>query len=160
MGIALALAEQAAQNGDVPVGAVVVRGDDAIGRGFNRREADLDPTAHAEILAVREAARALGSWRLEGCRIYVTLEPCAMCAGALVLSRIDRCLFGCTDPKGGWCGTVGDLSAHSALNHRFQVVSGVLEAECRDQLQEFFRGLRMQKRTRRSPPRPIDGGSE
>src|SRR5262245_28672121 len=96
---ALALADLAASLGEVPVGAVIVREDQILGRGHNRREIDRDPTAHAEVLAIREAAARLGSWRLEGCRLYVTLEPCSMCAGAMVLARLDACIFGCTDPK-------------------------------------------------------------
>jgi tRNA(adenine34) deaminase len=139
---ALALADVAGAAGDVPIGAVVVRGDEIVGRGYNRRELDRDPTAHAEVLALREASRTLGSWRLDGCTIYVTLEPCAMCAGAMVLARIGACVFGCTDPKGGFLGTLGDLSRHAGLNHRFDVVSGVLAEESAGRLQQFFRQLR------------------
>jgi tRNA(adenine34) deaminase len=148
MSEALALADRAAAHGEVPIGALVVRDGAVIGRGWNRRVVDSDPTAHAEILAIREAARTLGSWRLEGALLYVTLEPCAMCAGAIVLSRIERCVFGCTDPKGGFVGTLGDLSAWPGLNHRFAVTAGVLEAECRARLQRFFADLREQKRGR------------
>jgi len=139
---ALRLADEAASRGEVPVGAVVVRGSEIIGRGHNLREHSQDPTAHAEVLALREAARALGTWRLEGCTVYVTLEPCAMCAGAMVLARIERCVFGCTDPKGGYLGTLGDLSSDSRLNHGFEVVGGVLEHACRERLTRFFRALR------------------
>ena len=149
MGEALALADQAAREGEVPVGAVVVQcqGEPRIlGRGYNQREALQDPTAHAELSAIRQAARELGTWRLSGCRIYVTLEPCPMCAGAIVLSRLDACLYGCRDPKAGFVGTLGDLSAHPGLNHRFAVVSGVREEECRARLQSFFRALRADRR--------------
>ena len=118
MAEALAIARSAALLGEVPVGAVVVRDGVIIATGHNRRELDADPTAHAELLAMRAAAKALGDWRLEGCTVYVTLEPCPMCAGAMVLSRIERCVYGCADPKGGYLGTVGDLSQVAALNHR------------------------------------------
>jgi tRNA(adenine34) deaminase len=139
---ALREAAQSAARGEVPVGAVLVRGDAVVARCGNLREGTSDPTAHAELLAIRAAAAALGTWRLEGCRVYVTLEPCAMCAGAMVLARIDACIFGCADPKGGFLGTLGDLSRWPGLNHRFEVVPGVLEQECAEQLRAFFRGLR------------------
>jgi tRNA(adenine34) deaminase len=139
---ALALADEAALLGEVPVGAVVVRDGAVVGRGHNRREIDHDPTAHAELLAIRDAAFRLGSWRLDGCRVYVTLEPCPMCAGAMVLSRIDACIYGCADPKGGFLGTLADLSRFSGLNHSFAVVPGVLADEATDRLQRFFRSLR------------------
>ncbi len=139
---ALALADLAGARGDVPVGAVVVRDKEIIGRGFNLREAEQDPTAHAEVLALREAAKALGSWRLEGCWLVVTLEPCPMCAGAMVLSRIAGCVYGCSDPKGGFLGSLANLSAFPGLNHRFEVVSGVLAEAASDRLRAFFRGLR------------------
>jgi tRNA(adenine34) deaminase len=139
---ALALADTAALLGEVPVGAVVVRGSEVIGRGHNRRESDRDPTAHAEIFAIREAAANLGSWRLGGCRIYVTLEPCPMCAGAMVLARIDACIYGCADPKGGFLGTMADLSQWPGLNHSFTTVPGVLAHEASSRLSGFFRNLR------------------
>lgn len=142
MAEALALARVAADLGEVPVGAVVVHQGRIIGRGYNLREHEQDPTAHAEVLAIREAARALGSWRLEDCTLYVTLEPCPMCAGALVLSRIPRVVFGCTDPKGGFVGTLADLSNHPGLNHSFEAVGGVSEEACREALRAFFRRLR------------------
>lgn len=135
---ALALAEAAAVAGEVPVGAVVVRGEVELATGANRREADRDPTAHAELLAVREAARTLGDWRLEGCDVFVTLEPCAMCAGAMVLARIERCVYAAPDPKGGFCGTLGELNAHPRLNHRYEVVGGVLADESAALLRGFF----------------------
>lgn len=146
MMLALEQAERAASLGEVPVGAVVVRGDSVIAVGHNRRELDCDPTAHAELLAIREAARVLGDWRLSGCSIYVTLEPCAMCAGSMILSRIDRCIFGCTDPKGGFLGTVGNLAEVPELNHRFDVVDGVLASTCSAQLKGFFRELRARRK--------------
>jgi tRNA(adenine34) deaminase len=135
---ALALASEAAQHGDVPVGAIVVRGGACIGRGANRTVRDQDPTAHAELVAIRQAAAALGSWRLEGCTLYVTLEPCAMCAGAIVLARLERVVFGAWDDKAGMAGSVGDLLRHPRLNHRPDVVAGVLADECGAILTEFF----------------------
>ena len=150
---ALDLAAQAAAVGEVPVGSVVVMDGAVIAAAHNRRELDQDPCAHAELIAMRQAAAALGSWRLEGCTVYVTLEPCAMCAGAMVLARIDRCVYGCPDPKGGFLGTLGDLSQHDALNHRFPVTAGVLGEECADALRSFFRALRAQKRAERAARR-------
>ena len=117
-----------------------------IASAHNRRELDQDPCAHAELLAMRLAAKEVGSWRLEGCTVYVTLEPCAMCAGAMVLARVERCVYGCTDPKGGFLGTLGDLSAHPDLNHRFEVTPGVLADECAHELRSFFRRLRARKK--------------
>jgi tRNA(adenine34) deaminase len=144
---ALALADAAAREGEVPVGAVVVRDGAIVARGWNLREATHDPTAHAELLAIREAARAMGTWRLDGCTIYVTLEPCAMCAGAMVLARIEACVYGCRDPKGGFLGTLADLSAFPGLNHAFRVTPGVLESECSERLRAFFRDLRGVRRS-------------
>lgn len=155
---ALGLADTGARLGEVPVGAVVVRDGLVVGRGHNRRELDSDPTAHAECLALREAAVTLGSWRLERCVLYVTLEPCAMCAGAMVLARIERCVFGCADPKGGFLGTLADLSAWPGLNHTFPVVRGVLAEESSERLVSFFRGLRT-KRRRGSWGVPPDDGA-
>ena len=128
--------------GDVPIGAVVARGDEILGRAGNARERDNDPTAHAEILAIRAAAASLQSWRLTGCAIYVTLEPCAMCAGALVLARLDRLVFGAMDPKAGFVGSLGDLTRDPRLNHRLEVESGLLELEAARLLQEFFQQRR------------------
>lgn len=139
---ALAWARRAQDVDEVPIGAVVVRGEEILAAAHNRRELDADPTAHAELLAIRAAARRLGSWRLEGCTVYVTLEPCAMCAGAMVLARVARCVYGASDPKGGFLGTVGDLSAHPALNHRFEVVAGVGAEESAALLSTFFRKKR------------------
>ncbi|MPV89769.1 tRNA adenosine(34) deaminase TadA [Georgenia ruanii] len=139
MGQSLDLARDALGSGDVPVGAVVLDpGGAVIGRGRNRREADGDPTAHAEVLAVREAAAALGTWRLEGCTLVVTLEPCTMCAGAIVLARLARVVLGAWDPKAGAAGSVRDVLRDSRLNHRVEVVGGVREEECAALLRDFF----------------------
>jgi tRNA(adenine34) deaminase len=138
MRLALEQAEEARANGDVPVGAVVARGEDVLGTAGNARERDRDPTAHAEILALRQASQALRSWHLERCTLVVTLEPCAMCSGALVLARVDRLVFGATDPKAGFAGSLGDLVRDPRLNHRVEVTGGVLEAECGEVLRAFF----------------------
>ncbi len=143
---ALALARRAAAAGEVPVGALVVRDGAIVGRGRNRREADGDPLAHAEIEAIREAAGAVGGWRLTGCTLYATLEPCAMCAGALVNARVERLVFGARDPKAGFCGSLGDLVRDPRLNHRLAVEAGVLESECSALLTAFFGGLRRGER--------------
>ena len=127
---------------DVPVGAVVARGDGIVGAAGNGRERLQDPTAHAEVLALREASRAVGSWHLEGYTLYVTLEPCAMCAGALVLSRIDRVVFGATDPKAGFAGSLGNLVQDPRLNHRPELTGGVLADDCAELLTSFFRERR------------------
>ena len=136
---ALAEARRAAELGEVPVGAIVVDADGKIlARGHNRRQIDSDPTAHAELLAIREAAALNGDWRLEGCSVFVTLEPCPMCAGTMVMSRIARCVYGCTDPKGGFLGTLADISQFPGLNHRFEVVAGVKAEESSEMLRKFF----------------------
>ena len=142
MGEALAEAALARAAGEVPVGAVVVRGDELLARAGNRTIRDADATAHAEMLALRAASAALGRWRLEDCDLVVTLEPCAMCAGALVLARVRRVIFGAWDEKAGMAGSVGDLLRHPKLNHRPQVQGGVREAECGALLREFFRERR------------------
>jgi tRNA(adenine34) deaminase len=144
MGEALALAREAAAAGEVPVGAVALHEGVVVGRGANRREARRDPTAHAELLAIQDAARTLGRWRLSGVTLVVTLEPCAMCAGAMVLARIDALVYGASDPKGGAAGSLMDLTADPRLNHRFPVRSGVLADACGDLLREFFRSRRGQ----------------
>lgn len=138
MAHALTLAREAAAEGDVPVGAIVVRAGDVIGQGANRTVRDQDPTAHAEMLAIRQAAESLGAWRLEGCTLYVTLEPCAMCAGAIVLARLDRVVFGAWDDKAGMGGSVGDLLRHPRLNHRPEVTAGVMVGESGALLRAFF----------------------
>jgi len=142
MGAALALARTAAERGEVPVGAVVVRDGAIIGRGGNAPIAASDPTAHAEIAALREAGRALGNYRLPGCELYVTIEPCAMCAGAIIHARIARVVFGARDPKTGACGSVIDLFAEPRLNHHAQVVDGVRADECAALLSQFFAARR------------------
>lgn len=139
---AIELAERAAREGEVPVGAVVVVGGAIVGEGWNRREQAQDPVAHAEILAIQAAARSLKSWRLLGATLYVSLEPCAMCGGAVVNSRIERLVYGASDPKAGFCGSLGDLVRDERLNHRVEVVQGVLEQECGDLLRGFFQRLR------------------
>nr|WP_305137745.1 tRNA adenosine(34) deaminase TadA [Streptomyces sp. Ncost-T10-10d] len=139
---ALAEADLAARAGDVPVGAVVLGPDGSLlATGHNEREATGDPTAHAEILAVRRAAAALGQWRLSGCTLVVTLEPCTMCAGALVQSRVDRVVYGARDEKAGAAGSLWDVVRDRRLNHRPEVIHGVLEDVCAEQLTAFFRGL-------------------
>lgn len=142
MRAALAEAERALAHGDVPIGAVAVREGQIIGRGYNRREADQDPTAHAELLAIREAARAVGHWRLEGVTLYCTLEPCAMCAGAMVLARLPRLVYAAPDPKAGAGGSVLDVLNHPALNHRVACEGGLLADEAAAQIRAFFRALR------------------
>ena len=142
MRAALDEARSAAASGDVPVGAVVMQGDAVIARAANRTVRDQDPTAHAELLAIRAASAALGSWRLEGCTLYVTLEPCAMCAGAIVLGRVPRVVIGAWDPKAGMAGSVDDLLRHRRLNHRPEVAGGVLEDECGALLRDFFAARR------------------
>ncbi len=139
---ALALAREAGDRGEVPVGAVAVFEDRIVGRGSNAREAAHDPTAHAELLAIQDAARTLGRWRLTGVTVFVTLEPCAMCAGAMVLARIDRLVYGAGDPKAGAAGSLVDLTADPRLNHRFPVERGVLADEAGDLLRAFFRARR------------------
>lgn len=146
MRAAMAQAELARTLGDVPVGAVVVLDGEIVGVGHNRREIDQDPAGHAELIAIRAASKAVGSWRLERCTVYVTLEPCPMCSGLMVLSRVERCVFGAADPKGGFLGTLADISAFPGLNHRFDVVPGVLREPCSEQLRAFFREVRRKKK--------------
>ncbi|MCI0689472.1 MAG: tRNA adenosine(34) deaminase TadA [Sporichthyaceae bacterium] len=139
MRLAIAVAAEAPAGGDVPIGCVVLDPSGAVlGRGFNEREALGDPTAHAEIIALRAAAAAVGQWRLAGCTLVVTLEPCAMCAGAIVLSRVDRLVYGAADPKAGAVGSLWDLVRDRRLNHRPEVISGVLAEECGELLRSFF----------------------
>jgi tRNA(adenine34) deaminase len=138
MALALEEARRCAASADVPVGAVVARAGEVLAGGANARERLGDPTAHAEVLALREASLAVGTWRLDDCTLYVTLEPCAMCAGALVLARIDRLVYGADDPKAGFAGSVGDIARHERLNHRVAVTSGVLASESTRLLKAFF----------------------
>jgi tRNA(adenine34) deaminase len=143
MNEALAEADLAAAEGEVPVGCVVVGADGVeLGRGRNAREALADPTAHAEMIAVRAAAARIGGWRLDGATVYVTLEPCTMCAGALVLARVARVVYGCADPKAGALATLYTIGGDPRLNHRFEVVAGVLEGACSERLRKFFAALR------------------
>ncbi|MDB4875981.1 MAG: CMP/dCMP deaminase zinc-binding protein [Gemmatimonadetes bacterium] len=142
MAAALEEARAAAAAGEVPVGAVIVRDGAALARSGNRTLRDQDPTAHAEALVIRAAAAALDSWRLDGCSLYVTLEPCAMCAGAIVLARLDRVVFGAWDDKAGMAGSVADLLRHPRLNHRPEVLAGVRGEECAELLTTFFRSRR------------------
>jgi tRNA(adenine34) deaminase len=142
MRLALDAALQSLASGDVPVGCVVARGEEVLAAAGNGRERLGDPTAHAEILALRKASAPAGSWRLDGCSVYVTLEPCAMCAGAMVLARVERVVVGAADPKAGFAGSLGNLLQDDRLNHRVALTSGVLEAECGDLLRTFFRGRR------------------
>jgi tRNA(adenine34) deaminase len=138
MAQALVEAEQAPVHHDVPIGAVVVRDDEVIARAHNRREVDQDPTAHAEILALRQASGVVGSWRLTGCTLYVTLEPCTMCAGALVLARLPRLVFAADDPKAGAVGALYDVPRDPRLNHQVQVIRGIAADEAGARLQAFF----------------------
>ena len=144
---AFALAEQAGRDGEIPVGAVIVdRDGTVVGRGRNRRESG-DPLGHAEIYAIAEAARGIGDWRLEGTTMFVTLEPCAMCAGALVNARVERLVFAAYDPKAGFCGSLGNLVQDPRLNHRLEVEGGFMEERSRVLLQDFFRQLRQRDRS-------------
>ena len=146
---AFALAEEAAADGEIPIGAVIVdRSGSIIGRGRNRRESG-DPLGHAELYAIREAAIATGDWRLDGTTMVVTLEPCAMCAGALVNARVQRLIFAAPDPKAGFCGSLGNLVQDPRLNHRLEVESGLGQERSRDLLQQFFRTLRTRDKTER-----------
>ncbi len=138
---ALLLAEKAAENGEVPVGAIVVKEDKIIAKAFNFRESGRDATAHAELMAIREACHEVGSWRLSGCDLYVTLEPCPMCAGAIVNARIDRVFYGAKDARGGAMGSVMDLRSYPLFS-KPEVVSGICENECRELLQAFFKKKR------------------
>lgn len=149
---ALRLAAKARQADEVPIGAVVVRGEKIIGRAYNQVELLKDATAHAEMLALTQAEAAVGDWRLVDCDLYVTKEPCVMCAGALVHVRIRRVIFGCADPRSGGVGGIINLLQHSALNHRCQVTPGVLENECAAILQDFFREKRASDKTDNPPP--------
>lgn len=139
---AMELAARSWESEDVPVGALVVRENRVIGRGFNQREQLQDPTAHAEMIAITAAAEAIGHWRLENCCLYVTLEPCPMCAGAIVQARVRRLVFGAYDPKAGACGTLFSISEDPRLNHRVETVGGVLAGPCAELLREFFRHRR------------------
>lgn len=142
MALALDEARACLETGDVPVGAVIARDGDVLASAGNGRERLQDPTAHAEVLVLRDASARAGSWRLDGCTLYVTLEPCAMCAGAVVLARIGRVVFGAADPKAGFAGSLGNLVQDERLNHRTELTGGVLEGECGELLKAFFRDRR------------------
>ena len=150
MRAAIEAARTADENGDVPIGAVISCNGRIVAKAWNQKEQLRDPTAHAEIIALTQASAALNGWRLSGCTIYVTLEPCPMCAGALVMARIDRLVYGCDDPKAGACGTLYNIVNDGRLNHKLDLTAGVLAGECRDQLQQFFRNRRNEK-TRAKP---------
>lgn len=156
---ALELARQAGAAGEVPVGAVVVRDGQVIGAGFNQPISSHDPSAHAEIVALRAAAAALGNYRLPDCELYVTLEPCVMCAGAMMHARLGRVVYGASDPKTGACGSVVDLFAEGRLNHHAEVTGGVLAAECGQLLKEFFAARRLAAARRAAPGAPVDTGA-
>ena len=141
---ALKQAKKAYDIGEVPIGAVIVYEGRVIARGYNRRNTDKVALAHAEITAIKKAAKKIGDWRLEGCTMYITLEPCPMCAGAIVQSRIDRCVFACMSDKAGCAGSLINLLDMKELNHRVEITTGILEDECRELLQKFFRELREQ----------------
>ena len=160
MGIALEEAQLAAQEGEVPIGAVVICNDTLIARAHNRREHDADPAAHAEFLALEQAAHALGRWRLVGCSVYVTLEPCLMCAGLMINARIDRCIYGASDPKGGALGTLYDVSCDPRLNHTFALTSGVRADEAAELLRGFFRARRNKACTIPVPAHTVDTTNE
>lgn len=139
---AIAEARKAEAIGEVPIGAIIVRGDEIIGRGYNLRESSRDGTAHAEMIAIREASEYLDAWRLLHCRLYVTLEPCPMCAGAIVQCRVPHVIYGAPDPKAGCGGTLMNLLQEPRFNHRTELTAGVLEEECADLLKQFFKKLR------------------
>ncbi len=148
MKVALDQAKKAFSIYEVPVGAIIVYKGEIIGKGFNTRESAKDPTAHAEMIAIRQASNYLGAWRLMDCTMYVTLEPCAMCAGAIVNARIDRLVIGTRDDKRGCCGSIEDLTNHEKFNHRVEVEFGILEDKCSSIISDFFRQLRNKKNKR------------
>ena len=150
MRLAIEQAKIAEENGDVPIGAVIVYEDRIIGKAYNQKEQLKDPTAHAEIIALTQAATALENWHLNGCAMYVTLEPCPMCAGALVLARMDRLVFGCDDPKTGACKSLYNIVQDGRLNHRLEVTSGVLADDCTALLHEFFARRRQENKNNQS----------
>ncbi len=149
MKMAIDQAYIAEENGDVPIGCVIVYENRVIAKAYNQREQLNDPTAHAEIIALTQASEFVGSWRLHGCTIYVTLEPCPMCAGALVLGRLDRVVYGCNDPKTGAVTSLYNIVQDERLNHRLDVTSGIMGADCTDQLQAFFKQRRIEKKSDR-----------
>ena len=146
---ALNLARKAEAVGEVPIGAVIIKDGTIVGRGFNQRESRNDPSAHAEIIAIRQTSRKLNAWRLTDTTIYVTLEPCPMCMGAILLARIDRVVFGCLDPKAGAAGSLYNLADDKRLNHQVELAGGVMKKECSEILSNFFRKLRSEKKALR-----------
>ena len=144
-------AQKAALMGEVPIGAVVVKDDRIIGRGHNRREIDHDPTAHAEILALRDAGRTLGTWRLAGCTLYVTMEPCPMCCGALINSRIDTVVYGADEPKFGSAGSQLNLLQFPGFNHNVKIIGPIAQERCQDLMRDFFTQLRARKKAAKQP---------
>ncbi|MCH4337373.1 tRNA adenosine(34) deaminase TadA [Staphylococcus haemolyticus] len=145
MKLAIEEAKKAQKLGEVPIGAIIVKNNEVIASAHNLRETAQLPTAHAEHIAIERASKVVGSWRLEECKLYVTLEPCVMCAGAIVMSRIPKVVYGATDPKGGCSGSLMNLLEESRFNHRAEVIKGILEQECGDLLRNFFRELRLKK---------------
>ncbi len=148
MSLALEEAKKAAKLGEIPIGAVIVKDGVVIGRGHNTTETDKDPTGHAEIMAIREAAKTLGGWRLIGFQMYVTVEPCAMCAGAIVWSRIEKLFIGAMDPKAGGCGSIFNIVQDQRLNHYVEIETGLMEEQCRNIIKDFFRELRRSQKTK------------
>jgi tRNA(adenine34) deaminase len=146
MKLAIEEAKKARSIGEVPIGAIIVLDGEIIAKGSNRRETEQNATAHAEIIAIQEACRKLGTWRLENAELYVTLEPCPMCSGAIILSRIKKVVYGASDPKAGCAGTLMNLLTDTRFNHRSEVVSGILAEECGQLLSQFFRDLRRKKK--------------
>ena len=152
MSAALEEAEKARMLGEIPIGAVIVRDGEIIGRGHNLTESTCDPTAHAEMIAIRQASAKLGGWRLIGWEMYVTVEPCSMCAGAIVWSRIEKLYIGTMDPKGGACGSIFNIVQEERLNHFVEIETGLMEEQCRHILKDFFRELRKSKKTKDKKP--------
>ena len=148
---ALRLAKKASDNGDVPIGSLIVYEGKVIARGYNRRNKDKQSLAHAELIAIKKASKVMGDWRLEDCKMYVTLEPCQMCAGAIVQARIPEIVIGCMNPKAGCAGSIINLLDIQEFNHQVKVTKGVLESECSSMLTEFFRNLRKQQKSREKP---------
>ncbi len=148
MSLALEEAKKAAKLGEIPIGAVIVKDGVVIGRGHNTTETDKDPTGHAEIMAIREAAKTLGGWRLIGCQMYVSVELCVMCAGAFVWSRIEKLFIGAMDPKAGGCGSIFNIVQDQRLNHYVEIETGLMEEQCRNIIKDFFRELRRSQKTK------------
>lgn len=147
---ALAEAEKAMQLGEIPIGAVIVKDGVIVGRGHNLTETSKDPTAHAEMIAIREAAKTLGGWRLLGCSMYVTCEPCSMCAGAMVWARLEKVYIGTMDPKAGACGSIFNIPGEQRLNHQIEIETGIMQEECSRIMKDFFKKLRTKKSEERT----------